>query len=293
YDHSGFLFLPGLDEISDEPQLMVRLSRIFGPEVEDNLKTFTAENKTLFNIHDDVPEIILVTNLPPINSQPMALPDPPYTPDGKFPMRFPHRRGWHTDQSFRRPPPDFSLFYAEKPTTPGQGQTLFCNGALAYETLPDDLKRRIEGLEAVHALPGVGRSEQAVGAGETPKPLLPHQMPQRQPIVRIHPVTGRPALYICEAGQLDWVDGPIHDMEPGLDGDGAKLVYEIMTHMTQDRYTYRHEWAKGDFVIWDNRNMLHAPTWYDAENYIRIMWRTTVMGNPGDEYVGEKRSWVL
>lgn len=292
YDHGGFLYLPGMNEISDDPHLLVRLSRLFGPEVEDNLKTFTAENKTLFNIHDQVPEIILVTNLPPISSQPMKRPEPPLTEDGQFPMRFPHRRGWHTDQSFRRPPPDFSLFYAEQPTPKGQGQTLFADGTGAYETLPADLKKRIEGVEALHALPGIGRSEQAVRAGETPKPLLPHQMPQRQPIVRVHPVTGKPGLYMCEAGQLDWVDGPIVGMEPGPDGEGAKLVYALMEHITQDRYTYRHEWTKGDLVIYDNRNLLHAPTWYEADKHIRIMWRTTVMGNPGPEYAGEKPSWI-
>jgi taurine dioxygenase len=291
-DHGGFLCLPGMDEISEEPQLLVRLSQLFGPEVENNLKTFTAENKTLFNIHDEVPEIILVTNLPPISSQPMTRPEPPLTAEGEFPMRFPHRRGWHTDQSFRRPPPDYSLFFAEQPTPKGQGQTLFADGTGAYATLPAELKKRIEGLEALHALPGIGRSEQAVRRGDTPKPLLPHQRPQRHPIVRIHPVTGKPALYMCEAGQLDWVDGPIVGMEPGPDGEGAKLVYALMEHITQDHYTYRHEWTKGDLVIYDNRNLLHAPTWYEADKYIRIMWRTTVMGNPGPEYAGEKRSWV-
>ena len=91
---------------------------------------------------------------------------------------------------------------------------------------------------------------------------------------------------------MDWVEGPLADMTPGPDGDGAKLLYELMTHITQPRYTYIHDWDPGDLVIYDNRSVLHAPTWFDAEAHTRLMWRTTVMGDPGPEYDGEARSWV-
>lgn len=292
YACGGILLIPGMDEILEEPKLMVRLSQLFGREVENNLTTYSAENRTLFNIHEDVPEIIIVTNAPPINEQPMTRPVPPLTADGRFPTRFPHRKGWHTDQSFRRPPPDFSLFIAVQPTPKGQGQTLFADATAAYETLPDHLKKRIEGLEGLHALPGNGRSEKAVLAGQTPKPLLPHQRSQKHPIVRTHPVTGKRMLYICESGQMDWVDGPIVGMEPGPGGEGGKLIYELMSHITQDQYVYVSDWTRGELVIYDNRSVLHAPSWYESHKYIRIMWRTTVMGNPGPEYAGERPSWI-
>ena len=292
YRSNGLLLLPDMHGISQQPELLVRLSHVFGLEVENNLDTYTEGNQTLFNIHQTVPEILLVTNLPPICRQPMAKPEPPLTSDGQFPTRFPHRRGWHTDQSFRRPPPDISLFYAEQPTPKGQGQTLFADGTGAYSTLPATLRKRIQGLEGVHALPGTNRSESAVRQGLEPKALLSHQMPQRQPLVRIHPVTGKPALYLCEGGQMDWVSGPIAGMQPGPDGDGAALLYELMSHITQPRFTYTHEWQSGDLIIYDNRNLLHAPTWYDAEQYTRIMWRTTVRGNPGAEYDHVQPSWI-
>jgi taurine dioxygenase len=291
YRAGGLLLLPGMTEILAEPRLLVRLSQLFGSQVENNRVTYTAENKTLFDIHPEVPEILLVTNAPPINQQPMTRPEPPLTAEGKFPTRFPHRRGWHTDQSFRRPPPDFSLFIAVAPTPKGQGQTLFADATAAYEALPEALKQRIAGLEGLHALPGNGRSEKAVRAGETPKPLLPHQRSQRHKLVRIHPVTGKPALYMCESGQMDWVDGPIVGMSTGPDGDGARLVYELMSHITRDEFVYVHDWEKGELVIYDNRNILHAPSWYEAEKHIRVMWRTTVMGNPGPDYAGEAPSW--
>jgi hypothetical protein len=52
------------------------------------------------------------------------------------------------------------------------------------------------------------------------------------------------------------------------------------------------EFQCDDLVIADNRNRLHCATWYDAAHYTRLMWRTTVMGNPGDEYADEEQSWI-
>lgn len=288
YDSDGLLVLPAMHAISDRPDLLLRLSRLFGPEVEDYRRTLTERSM----IHDAVSEIFIVANRPPVNRAPPARPEPPYTEDGGLPVQFPHRRGWHTDQSFRRPPPDISLFYAVTPAPRGQGQTLYANGIAAYAALSPALKERVEGLEGIHVLPGKGRSEQAVRAGEIPEALEPHQRPQRQPVVRVHPVTGKRALYLCEAGQMDWIEGPFVGMQPGPDGDGAALLYELMRHFTQPRFVHVQEWSAGDLVIYDNRSLIHAATWFDAEAHGRVMWRTTVRGNPGDAYTGESRSWI-
>lgn len=288
YAADGLLLMPGLERIADDPSLLVRLSALFGPEVEDYRQTLMDRRR----VHAEVPEIMIVSNLPPAGREPPPRPDPPTTPDGGLPVRFPHRRGWHTDQSYRRPPPDISLLYAVSAVPKGQGQTLFANGRAAYDALPAKLKARIEDLQGLHVMPGKGRSEYAVRAGQTPDTLLPHQRPQRQPVVRIHPVTGKPALYLCEAGQMDWVEGPFVGMEPGPDGDGAKLLYELMAHYTRPEFTYVHAWERGDLVIFDNRAMVHAATWFDSGKYGRVLWRTTVRGNPGAEYAGEERSWL-
>ena len=207
-------------------------------------------------------------------------------------MQFPHRRGWHTDQSYRRPPPDISLFLAVQPVPRGQGQTLFADGTAAYEALPPALKSRVDTLEGLHVGASAKRGRQAVLDGETPRPLAPHEQPQRQPVARVHPVTGRRALYLCEYGQMDWVDGPIVGMQPGPHGDGAALLAELMTHLTRPEFVYVHEWTPGDLVVWDNRCLVHAATWFDAEREARVMWRTTVSGNPGAAYAGERKSWI-
>lgn len=224
----GLLLIYGMDAMVEAPDLLVRFSRIFGPEVEDYRDNLTPLNM----VHATAPEILVVSNTPPVSRQPPRLPDPPLTADGRLPTQFPHRRGWHTDQSYRRPPPDISLFLAVIPIPKGQGQTLFADGTAAYDTLPPALKARVDGLEGLHVSSRARRTRDAVLAGETPIVLQPHERPQRQPVVRVHPVTGRRALYLCEFGQMDWLEGPFVGMQPGPNGDGASLLFELMAHMT-------------------------------------------------------------
>ncbi len=287
-DSQGLLLLQGMTEMEAEPALLARLSRLFGSEVENYREVLTPANM----VHETVPEIFLVSNVPPANRPPPRQPDPPLTADGKLPTQFPHRKGWHTDQSYRRPPPDISVFLAVVPVPQGQGQTLFADGAAAYAALSPSLKARVEGLQGLHVRPGTGRSRDAVLTGETPRPLGPQERPQPQPVVRVHPVTGRRALYLCESGQMDWVEGPFVGMPPGPHGEAADLLFELMTHMTCPEFVYVHEWTRGDVLVWDNRCLVHAATWFDADKERRVMWRTTVRGNPGAAYAGESRSWI-
>ena len=284
----GLLVLPGMGDMAEAPELLLRLSRVFGPEVEDYRETGMAPHM----IHPEVPEIFVVSNTPPVGRQPPAKPEPPLTAEGRLPVQYPHRRGWHTDQSYRRPPPDVSLFLAVLPVPRGQGQTLFADGIAAHAALPAAMQARIAGLEGLHVSSSAGRRREAVLAGTPPRPLGPREQPQRQPLVRLHPVTGEPALYLCEHGQLDWLEGPILGMEPGPRGAGAALLDELMAHLTQPELVHVHEWTKGDLVVWDNRCTVHAATWFDAAKEARVMWRTTVSGNPGAAYAGEAKSWL-
>src|SRR5579872_3752535 len=81
-DANGLLLLPGLGEITARPELLVRLSGLFGPEVEDYRYTLTAST----SVHETVPEIFIVSNVPPVNRLPPSRPDPPLTPDGRLPV---------------------------------------------------------------------------------------------------------------------------------------------------------------------------------------------------------------
>ena len=137
------------------------------------------------------------------------------TADGRLPVQFPHRRGWHTDQSYRRPPPDVSLFLAVQPVPQGQGQTLFADGTAAYAALPSALKARVDTLEGLQCrVQRRPRARRDAGRRGAP-PAEAAREPQRQPVVRVHPVTGKRALYLCEYGQMDWFQGPFVGMQPG------------------------------------------------------------------------------
>ncbi len=284
----GVMVLPRMAALAEDPALLVRLSRLFGAEVENYRTTHMAANM----VHPEVPEILVVSNIPPVLRAPPPRPIPPLAADGTLPVQFPHRRGWHTDQSYRRPPPDISLFLAVLPVPQGQGQTLFADCIAAYDALPDTTKSRIATLNGLHIASGAGRKYDAVKSGTPQRDLAPHERPVRQPLVRTHPATGQKSLYLCEYGQMDWLEGPIAGLEPGPDGESGQLLVELVAHITQPRFVYTHEWTKGDLVVWDNRCTLHAATWFDAEHLSRIMWRTTVWGNPGTEYTGETKSWL-
>lgn len=287
-DAGGLLLIPGLNEIVERPQLLVEMSYLFGPEVEDYRTLLTRVSMA----HETVPEIFMVTNMVPGSRPPPARPEPPLTADGKLPVQYPHRVGWHTDQSYRRPPPDISLFFAVNPVARERGQTIFASGTLAYDALPPALKARVDTLEGLHAQPGSGRGRGDAEAGRTPRPFAPHERSQAQPVARVHPVTGKKALYLCERGQMDWFDGPFVGMQPGPHGDGARLLDELMAHYTRPEFIYVHEWTQGDVLVWDNRCLIHTATWYDADKEQRMMWRTTVRGNPGALYAGEAKSWI-
>ena len=91
---------------------------------------------------------------------------------------------------------------------------------------------------------------------------------------------------------MDWFEGPFVGLEPGPHGAGAALLDELMAHYTRPEFVYVHEWTAGDLVVWDNRCTVHSATWFDGTVEQRMMWRTTVRGNPGRLYDGEAPSWL-
>jgi taurine dioxygenase len=275
----GLLLIRGLNEITRYPELLLEIARLFGPGLESYRDDLTPPNM----VHPELPQIFLVSNNPKVNRQPPVPPEPALTAGGNLQTQYPYRRGWHTDGSFRRPPPDVSLLYAVKTTPAGQGQTIYANATAAYESLPLHLKRQIHALIGLHIVKGYGRTGDEVDAGVTPSESRSTPKPQAQPVVRIHPITARKALYICDGIQMDFVAGPFLDMRQGPDSDGARLLAELLMRLSERRFLYIHEWREGDLLISDNRCIVHCATWFDAANYQRLLWRTTVGGNSGLE----------
>jgi len=175
---------------------------------------------------------------------------------------------WHSDSSFRAVPSNGSILHGIEVTGAGAGgETLFCNLYAVYDALPEETKRRIEGLRVVHSHDAVLRRGQGIA-----KSGKYEDIPEvEQPLVRRHPVTRCKSLYISPHTMDRVVGLPAEE--------GRKLLDELTAFAIQDRFVYRHVWAKDDVIMWDNRCTMHAVTPYDNVNVRRIMHRTTLVGD--------------
>ena len=178
---------------------------------------------------------------------------------------------WHTDSSYRYIPSYCSLLYAVEalPDEAADGETEFANMFLAYDALPETLKRRIEPLHMVHdyeferrILPELPPSSPAV------KAFVP---PVSHPLVRVHRDRGdRRSLYMTTN-----VGREISGMSLA---EGQALHQVLVEHVSTPAFCYRHRWRTGDLMIWDNRCLLHRAREYDVVRYRRVARRTTIAG---------------
>ncbi len=173
---------------------------------------------------------------------------------------------WHSDLSFQRRPALATLLYGIEVPRAG-GDTLFANMYAAYDALDAGMKRRIDGLRAVHDL---DVSRQRAGAPPMTEAQRREAPPVDHPLVRIHPETGRRCLYISHHAVR--IDGMGEE-------EGKALLDALMDHATQPRFVYAHRWKPGELVMWDNRCTMHRATGYDAKDERRVMNRTVVKGD--------------
>jgi len=174
---------------------------------------------------------------------------------------------FHTDHSNHpRPPKATTLFAVELPSS--GGDTQYVNMHDAYDDLPEDTKKKIDGLKAVHVYQSkysprpLGRITEE-SRREVPPPGI-------HPLVRTHPENGRKALFLNPV-RMESIIG----ME---DKDALALIAELMQHSTQKKYEYRHKWRNGDWVMWDNRSVMHqANPDYDM-NERRYLYRLMLQG---------------
>jgi alpha-ketoglutarate-dependent 2,4-dichlorophenoxyacetate dioxygenase len=181
-------------------------------------------------------------------------------------------RLWHTDSIFRHVPARASLLYA-RIVAPIGGLTEFADMRAAWDALPEQTRRQIEGYIVEHS---IFHSRAKVGAtvfSDRERASLP---PAKQVLVRTIPETGRRALYLASHA-IRIMDLP----EP----DSSRLIEELMVHATQRQFVYSHRWRVDDLVVWDNRCTMHRGTRYDEQRWKRDMHRATVsdVGNTIDE----------
>jgi alpha-ketoglutarate-dependent 2,4-dichlorophenoxyacetate dioxygenase len=173
---------------------------------------------------------------------------------------------WHTDSSFKRVPALASLLSGRE-VPPEGGETEFASMRVAYERLPEERQRFLEGKVAIHSFT---YSRGLVSEGLFDGDQAAQVPPVRQALVRANPANGRKAFYVAS-----------HACEiVGMPTAAARdLIRELIAAATGPDRVYTHRWRAGDLVMWDNRCVLHRGRPWDESRYRRVMHRTTVAGD--------------
>ncbi|MBO3749103.1 TauD/TfdA family dioxygenase [Streptosporangiaceae bacterium NEAU-GS5] len=173
---------------------------------------------------------------------------------------------WHADRSFSAEPTRYTVLYG-KDIPPSAGDTLFADMVAAYSGMPSDWKRSLAAATGTHSYDKLARMRAEIHRAPIEPDYQVRHPPVRHPIVRAHPETGAPALFVSELC-LSAIDGQ-GAPEPSID--------ELLAHATSDDYVHRHRWQAGDIVIWDNSRVLHraAPL---PPGTTRVLHRTTTSG---------------
>ncbi len=232
------------------PGQLITFSRHLGP-LEDQLNA----RYTL----PDFPEVLVLSN-DLKDGKPIGLID-----GGDF---------WHSDSSHREKPSMATILHSKQNPNMG-GDTQFANMYLAYETLPEEFKERIEGLKAIHAVSKL--KNKRVKVSERRPDAKDHYEMQKSipdqiwPLARTHPVTGRKALYVSERFTIG-IEGVAED-------EADEILEVLFEHQVKPEFIYTHKWKDGDLVIWDNRCVIHRGVGGYSYPDVRTMHRTVVAGD--------------
>ena len=233
------------------PAEQVAFSLQFGP-IED-----TSNDRY---VHPEEPHVLVLSNEVDADGKPLGIADA-----GDF---------LHSDLSTRVEPSNLTILHAIKNPSRG-GDTEFVNMYTVYDALPADLRRAIDGRYAWHHVSKLKNPRVAI-SGERPDAVEYYQRLEAtdpdvlQPMVRTHPETGRPALYVSPRFTLR-IDG----MEPDA---SEALLRKLFAIMREDRHLWRYKWHDRDLVVWDNRCLCHRATGGYRLPDTRRMHRTSIAG---------------
>ena len=178
------------------------------------------------------------------------------------------RYGWHSDLSYDPKPAKATLLHATDIPSSG-GNTCFANAAAAYEALPEAVRERVRGLDALFVYGTDQRNRSLVVAART----LDKEQRAVHPVVNAHAATGRAAIY---ANPLLTVGVVGMEQE-----ESDRLLDELYDMLDRPEFHWEHEWSVGDTLMWDNRGgVMHCGRLDYPRNELRRFLRTTVTGGP-------------
>jgi len=177
---------------------------------------------------------------------------------------------WHSDTAYLDVPPMASMLLARE-VPPAGGDTLFASMYLAYETLSDGMKRLLAGLRAVNSSAKADasrtREDRIAERGRADARAL---YEAAHPVVRVHPETGRKALYVNVAHTIRF--------EGMTEEESAPLLGYLYRHQIRPELTCRFRWRPGSLAFWDNRCAQHNAV-NDYAGHRRVMHRITLAGD--------------
>jgi alpha-ketoglutarate-dependent taurine dioxygenase len=174
---------------------------------------------------------------------------------------------WHTDTTFVPEPPGLTALRAVEPRPYG-GDTCWASMYAAYDALSEPMRNMLDGLTAVHSMfPTLGRMGMQV-ASEHKGNVEVYGGQCTHPLIRVHPETGRKALYYSEAGVTDIVELTHAESE--------HVLALLREHVKSPDFAMRWKWSPDDLALWDNRCVQH----YAVPDYTgtRIMQRVVTAG---------------
>jgi len=176
---------------------------------------------------------------------------------------------WHADMTYVEVPCKAALLHAlEVPPPEAGGNTYFANMFSAYETLPAELKKAVEGKIAVHDASRNSAGMLRKGYKEVTD--VRETVGARHPLVRTEPKTGRKALFLGRRPNAYVLGIAVAESEALLDA--------LWAHATQSRFTMCHQWQVGDLLMWNNLSVLHRRDPFDPKSR-RIMHRSQIKGD--------------
>ncbi len=169
---------------------------------------------------------------------------------------------FHIDSGYTQRPYKYTFLFALELPSEG-GHTLFSNMYKAYDAVPDELKRNLEGRRALH-IHEYNRNRQASHAGDISN--VPHCY---HPVFTRHPDTGRKSLFVDRLMTTS--------IEGFSDDESAAILSQLYDIGERREFIYEHVWRLGDFLMWDNRCTIHARTDFPKDEP-RLLRRCAVEG---------------
>jgi len=174
---------------------------------------------------------------------------------------------WHSDTTFVPQPPQATVLRAVE-IPPVGGDTLWASMYAAYEALSAPMRDFLDGLTAIHTSEdmvrrsGIFTADRSDALGQRDGAAVVH------PVVRVHPVTGRKALFVNESSCTSIVEL--------TKAEGSHVLAILFEHVKSPDFMVRWKWTPNDVALWDNCAVQH----YAVPDYTttRIMQRVVTAG---------------